>query len=314
MPPKAITARAQAAQDRVTKNTTAKIPAAKKSAGNKKAAAPKRAPKAAGKTTTPRATNSKKRKTVSDDDENEEDEGDSHDEPKAKKTKTSKTAKSNDAKPAPRKAVPKKTGPSNRVVDPASKIKIGVQINFAPTQPLDIFVFGEGSAGELGLGSKNINGRMPIDVMRPRLNPLLSGDVVQFACGGMHGIALTKDNRVLTWGVNDNGALGRDTRWDGGLRDAYAEATTETNTESADTDKDESGLNPFESTPAEIDTRNVAPGTRFVQVAASDSASFALTEDGRVYSWGAFRVSFFFFFFFSSKKEFSPFSLYVQCG
>lgn len=54
---------------------------------------------------------------------------------------------------------------------------------------------------------------------------------------------------------------------------------------------DNSGLNPRESTPAEIDMTGVAPNTKFVQVAASDSASFAVTEDGRVYGWGTFRVS-----------------------
>ena len=84
--------------------------------------------------------------------------------------------------------------------------------------------------------------------------------------------------------MNDQGALGRDTNWDGGLRDADAE-------DDSDDDDDDTGVNPKESTPAEIDTSDVAPDTKFVQVVASDSASFALTEDGRVYGWGTFRVS-----------------------
>ncbi|KAF3761706.1 RCC1/BLIP-II, partial [Cryphonectria parasitica EP155] len=180
------------------------------------------------------------------------------------------------------KAAPKKKA------TPTPKVKIGVQINFAPTQVLDVYVFGEGSAGELGLGATKVDGKKPIDVKRPRKNVNLSAElvgVVQVACGGMHAIALTKDNKILTWGVNDQGTLGRDTQWDGGLRNVDVAE------EDSDSDSDDSGLNPRESTPTEVNTKNIAPGTKFVQVAATDSASFALTEDGRVYSWGTFRCS-----------------------
>ena len=39
--------------------------------------------------------------------------------------------------------------------------------------------------------------------------PLLQ--VLQVACGGMHTVALTEGGQVLSWGVNDEGALGRET-------------------------------------------------------------------------------------------------------
>jgi alpha-tubulin suppressor-like RCC1 family protein len=73
------------------------------------------------------------------------------------------------------------------------------------------------SSAELGLGSKNA-----VNVNRPRLNTNLDAEkvgVVDIAAGGMHAVTLTHDNRILTWGVNDNYALGRETIWDGGLRD-----------------------------------------------------------------------------------------------
>lgn len=162
------------------------------------------------------------------------------------------------------------------------------KVNHAPTQALDIFVFGEGTSGELGLGSKRANGKKPIDVKRPRLNANLSAKavgVVQIACGGMHAVALTRDNKILTWGVNDQGALGRDTTWDGGLIDM--DKTDDSNSDSGD----DTGINPLESTPKALSEEHFAPGTKFVQVVASDSASFALTEDGRVYGWGTFRSS-----------------------
>lgn len=204
---------------------------------------------------------------------------------KAKTTKRAKTEEPEDEKPAPKKPV-KKAAPKKekKVVHP----EIGKKINDAPTQILDVYVFGEGSSGELGLGSKRVNNKKPIDVKRPRLNDNLSAantGVVQISCGGMHAVALTHDNKILTWGVNDQGALGRDTNWDGGLRDMDKEDDSDSD------DEDDTGINPKESTPSPVSDEHFAAGTRFVQVVASDSASFALTEDGRVYGWGTFRSS-----------------------
>ncbi|KAM0427594.1 hypothetical protein ACHAPT_007555 [Fusarium lateritium] len=94
----------------------------------------------------------------------------------------------------------------------------------------------------------------------------------------MHTVALTADNKILTWGVNDEGALGRDTSWEGGVRDI-----------DADSDDEDDSLNPHESTPTEIAQDSFPSGTKFTQVAAGDSCSFALTDTGLVYGWGAFR-------------------------
>ncbi|KAK1979820.1 regulator of chromosome condensation 1/beta-lactamase-inhibitor protein II [Colletotrichum cereale] len=257
--------------------------------------APKKAePKktaAAKKADTKTAAASKKRKSS----EEAEDE-----KPKAKKSKTddaevdsqaTESAKATESadeeseaeKPA--KAT-KKTAAAAAKPPPAHPHKVGKKINSAPTQVLDIYVFGEGSSGELGLGSRKLDGKKVVDVKRPRLNPHLSAKdvgVVQITCGGMHVAALTKDNKILTWGVNDQGALGRDTNWDGGLRDADAEEEEE--------DDDDSGINPRESTPTAVGAEYFAPEAKFTQVVASDSATFALTEDGRVYGWGTFRSS-----------------------
>lgn len=163
---------------------------------------------------------------------------------------------------------------------------VGATINVGPDATLDVFVFGEGTSGELGLGSRKYDGKKPIDVKRPRINHNLSADtvgVVQIACGGMHVVALTRDDKILTWGVNDDRALGRDTTWEGGVRDVDDE-------DSDSDDDDDTGLNPNESTPGEVDFTNIKlPGTKFVQIVATDSASFVLTADGRVYGWGTFR-------------------------
>ena len=205
----------------------------------------------------------------------------------AAKSRASKRRRDEESRPEPAAKKLRVDVPAAPKPKYPARVKIGKKINSAPTQKLDIFVFGEGSSGELGLGSVAYDGgKQPIDVKRPRLNHNLKADkvgVVQIACGGMHVAALTHDNKILTWGVNDQGALGRDTEWEGGMRDMEDDDDSEAG--------DDTGMNPRESTPAAVGDEYFVPGTKFVQVVASDSATFALTEDGKVYGWGTFRVS-----------------------
>jgi regulator of chromosome condensation len=115
--------------------------------------------------------------------------------------------------------------------------------------------------------------------------------------GGMHCIALTHDNKIYTWGVNDIGALGRPTGL-GKILDLETatmlndkDNDKEDSDSDSDSDEDEEYLNPSESEPKAINPKHFPEGTEFAKVAASDSASWALTTDGFVYGWGAFRVS-----------------------
>lgn len=200
----------------------------------------------------------------------DESEGESEPEPKAKKTKTVK---------APKEVVEKKPKPKG----PARYRGKRAEVNeLRYTEPLKVFVFGEGGSGELGLGAF----KKAIDVKRPRFNePLSNQNVVRIATGGMHVLALTKDNKILTWGVNDNGALGRDTsNAPVKLKDMDADDSD------SDSDDDPTGgLNELEATPTAISDEHFPEGTVFVDVAAGDSCSFALTTEGAVYGWGTFR-------------------------
>ncbi|KAI0003436.1 regulator of chromosome condensation 1/beta-lactamase-inhibitor protein II [Xylariaceae sp. FL0662B] len=65
------------------------------------------------------------------------------------------------------------------------------------------------------------------------------------------------------------------------------------NADSEDEDED-ADLNPLESSPIETPTDCFPPNVRFVQVAAGDNCSFALTDTGLVYGWGTFRLSHYF--------------------
>lgn len=207
----------------------------------------------------------------------------------------SKRARSLSETPASEaESTPKKTATRTRKTAatkaaPVKKARKIVAINEAPTQKLNVYVFGDGTNGELGLG----NGKNCAEVKRPRLNPHLLADnvgVVSISVGGMHTAVLTKDNKILTWGVNDQGALGRNTEWEGGLRDISEDKSDDDSDSDSDTG---SGLNPKESTPGELDLSDVPEGTVFTQLACSDSATFALTNDGLVFGCGTFRVSLF---------------------
>ncbi len=245
-------------------STTTEAVAKKEPATKKTLAAPaKAAPKSPA---AEKATAAKKRKA----EEDVEDE-----EPKAN---TSKRRKS-DEEPAAAAPPPKR--PATAAKKP-KVVKPKVVINHAPSQRLDIYVSGEGSQGELGLGA----GKGSMNALKPRLNPqLLAADVgvVQLATGGMHCAALTHDNKILTWGVNDEGALGRDTQWEGGLVDV--------DDNKSDDSSDDAELNPREATPTPVEFTDLPEGTVLTQVAAGDSTTFALTDEGQVYGWGTFRVS-----------------------
>ena len=67
-----------------------------------------------------------------------------------------------------------------------------------------LYVIGSGDNGQLGLGEDLV------ECAKPR--PVLAfGDLLvkAVACGGMHTLALTEDGGAWSWGVNDEGALGR---------------------------------------------------------------------------------------------------------
>ncbi|XP_007439901.1 regulator of chromosome condensation [Python bivittatus] len=79
--------------------------------------------------------------------------------------------------------------------------------------------------------------------------------IIQAEAGGVHTVCLTETGKIYTFGCNDEGALGRDTSEEGS-----------------------------DSVPGLVDLKE-----KVVQVSAGDSHTAALTEDGHVFIWGAFR-------------------------
>ncbi|KAE8414632.1 regulator of chromosome condensation 1/beta-lactamase-inhibitor protein II [Aspergillus pseudocaelatus] len=180
--------------------------------------------------------------------------------------------------------------PELRRKDPKRRKEQPVLQNRVPTQLLDVYVFGTNCYGELGLGDLTKKS----EIVRPVLNQKLAADsvgVVHLTVGGVHSAALTHDNRILTWGVNDEGTLGRDTKQEKEEeteRDGANNVKGETES-GQESDDDDITLNMNEATPQPVNPSLFPKGTVFAQLAASDSATFALTTKGLVYGWGTFR-------------------------
>jgi regulator of chromosome condensation len=271
-PPKAAPKKATKATTKKTAKPVSKAASKAKTTQPKSTIPPKRGPSAAAPTAAAKdapAKESKKRKA----------EDDAEDEPKVNGVKKAKVS------PVPEDEVKSKraAAPNKAAVKNTKAAKPKPTINEAPTQVMGVYVCGEGSSGELGLGSA----KGQTEVKRPRFNPILGdSSVVALSVGGMHTAVLTKDNKILTWGVNDQGALGRDTTWDGGLRDI--DDGNDSDSDSSDSGS-QTDVNPNESTPGVVNMSGLPDDIVFTQVACTDSATFALTSAGDVYGWGTFR-------------------------
>ncbi|GAA5823288.1 hypothetical protein JCM10212_006470 [Sporobolomyces blumeae] len=139
--------------------------------------------------------------------------------------------------------------------------------------PRTIFVFGTGDMGQHGLGTDTLD-----EIKRPRRHAGVEqkiqdgqdgwqGGVGELVCGGMHTLAIDGNGKVWSWGINDNAALGRVTA-------------------KPDIESEELEANLF---PVEGLTGANEEEFRAVRVAAGDSVSLAVSEQGEVKAWGSFR-------------------------
>ena len=153
----------------------------------------------------------------------------------------------------PRRAAKRSAVDPTKADKPAKQIKQKQEISVKPdlrsisTNGI-MLVFGQGDFGQLGLGEDVTEKMRPAAISEYQ-------DVIAIAAGAMHNVCLRKTGEVLTYGCNDEGALGRDTTKEGS-----------------------------ETVPDTVEL----PG-KAIQVTAGDSHTAALLEDGRVFAWGTFR-------------------------
>ena len=126
--------------------------------------------------------------------------------------------------------------------------------------PGECFVFGTGDNGQLGMGED------VVELARPRLLDTIPGvnaaSVIKICCGGMHTLAVCQGGLMYSWGVNDEGALGRVTR---------------------------KGAADEESKPGLVTLPSNAGGV--VDVSTGDSHVAVVTSTGAIVAWGCFRNS-----------------------
>ncbi len=144
----------------------------------------------------------------------------------------------------------------------------------------DIAVFGQGDCGQLGCGEGVTEAR------KPRILLGLRGqEITMVASGGLHSLALKDDGSVFSWGCNDEGSLGwkvTEAKDDGALPnlvEGFKPSVHGPNGKTKDTHDSFGKLIPFESRKEAVIT----------QIAAGETQSAALSTEGDVYVWGAYK-------------------------
>jgi hypothetical protein len=111
-------------------------------------------------------------------------------------------------------------------------------------------VLGYGRRGSISFQDINYSDN---NIYKPQLNECLSAKkIIDICCGHYHSLALTNDGAVYAWGRNDSGQIG-----DGSNRDQYL--------------------------PIRVHGFN---NEKVIMISCGSHHSMALTESGRVYSWG----------------------------
>jgi len=130
-------------------------------------------------------------------------------------------------------------------------------------KPGDVFTFGSGDCGELALGSLENDEDLLAKV--PRLvtslqKHITGGGIISMCCGGQHNAVVTYQGDVLTWGCNDDKALGREVQPE------------------------------LEFLPQKVDALKFdRRKDGIVQVDAGDTHTLALSLKGNVYMWGSYK-------------------------
>ncbi|CAH9101882.1 unnamed protein product [Cuscuta europaea] len=167
----------------------------------------------------------------------------------------------------------------------------------------NLWIWGKGDGGRLGFGHEN-------SVFVPTMNPIL-GSLRSVALGGLHSVALNVHGQVFTWGYGGFGALGHsvytrelfprlvEASWDGeishiatsGTHTAAIMKSGELYTWGRDEGDGRLGFGPQrgpnEAGGLSIPSKVEALPVRVAAVSCGGFFTMALTEDGKLWNWGA---------------------------
>ncbi|CAI2178557.1 13459_t:CDS:2 [Funneliformis geosporum] len=132
-----------------------------------------------------------------------------------------------------------------------------------------VYAIGSNDCAQCGMDESTEN------LKKVRLIPSLSQfNIVDISAGSIHSAALTSDGKIVTWGCNDHGTLGRFTETP---KSAYAK-------EIFDTGNYEIGE---ENNPTYAEGLN---NVNIVKVVSGGNATFAISDQGHLYATGTFKV------------------------
>lgn len=135
------------------------------------------------------------------------------------------------------------------------QIAAGTSHSLALTADGQLFAWGNNDQGQLGNGS-SLDSPTPVPVSLPVSASTTTW--AQIAAGNDHTLALTTDGRLFAWGNNQYGQLG-----DGSNHDALY--------------------------PVAVGLTKKLANLRWAYVAAGRFHTLAITDDGRIYTWGSNR-------------------------
>lgn len=168
-------------------------------------------------------------------------------------------------------------------IEPAKKARIEL-----PEPIGDLFTFGEPMAGELGPRMFTHNGRK---ARKTELGLVkLQSKVRQVAVGAYHTVVLTQLGKVITFGVNDDLALGRHigkaSKSNGNHASETMEESLNGGEDSIDETIDSEDEDEYEERMAGKPLPVEGLEHKVIKVTAGDMHSGALCENGDVYIWG----------------------------
>ncbi len=115
-----------------------------------------------------------------------------------------------------------------------------------------VYAWGRNDGGQLGLGGDLGNRSYPVAITKGAIG---TNTIIRIAGGGRHSVAIASDNKVYTWGANNNGQLGNRSFPNGSGSPVLVENT--------------GGM-----------------GTIITQIAAGAEHTVAVGTYGRTYAWG----------------------------